>query len=425
MFKFLFLMYCFFRIKLYNGKIFVGKCLHSFEVNAGLHPIAEKYGFEIKRITRIDEVSWVDILTRRIKVLSIPSKDLVTNSQEKWKRRFIRWLGLEAREEIYVYWIYDLFTVDHGSSVLFVEGAHIAEMYSLHLPHFAVNAISNHDISGRVRLLFDFFISIKWLMVDAEPGVSVFANTAICWIIERYRFLHPNRKIILRFHDLLECLGGEKVSRESILSRVESMKEREVIDEVESYFHEDAKDLNGVYRPNGVNPDFINRFIASYRERLYCFIGASNKRSDNVVTSRKDVLRHIACEIAKIYPNAQKQCEIQISEFKRNRWISYREFVRIYSLSEVYIDLVRVNEKEGFSFRVVEALWLNRKIISNRLCLRQEVFYSPDRIFLIGYDSMERLRSFLEADLMPLSEDILRYYDSRFWWTAKDPYAAV
>lgn len=62
-------------------------------------------------------------------------------------------------------------------------------------------------------------------------------------------------------------------------------------------------------------------------------------------------------------------------------WLSYTDFIRIYVLSEVYIDLVRVNQYEGFSFRIPEALWLNRKIISNRISLQDEPFYSTDRVF--------------------------------------------
>ena len=85
------------------------------------------------------------------------------------------------------------------------------------------------------------------------------------------------------------------------------------------------------------------------------------------------------------------------------------------------MDLFRLDPNEGFSFRIPEALWLNRKIISNRLCLQKEDFYSPERIFLIGLDPIERLRSFLEKDVEPLPKKILCRYDSRLWWMEGDP----
>lgn len=102
-------------------------------------------------------------------------------------------------------------------------------------------------------------------------------------------------------------------------------------------------------------------------------------------------------------------------------WLDYADFAKLYALSEVYIDLLRVDINEGFSYRIAEALWLNRKIISNRMNLIQEPFYSPDRIFLIGRDPIEKLRSFLEKDIPPLPNNILRIYDSRLWWSNTDP----
>lgn len=55
------------------------------------------------------------------------------------------------------------------------------------------------------------------------------------------------------------------------------------------------------------------------------------------------------------------------------------------------------------------------------MILREEPFYSPERVFLIGVDPLSRLQSFLESDIEPLPESILRLYDASLWWTAEDP----
>lgn len=104
--------------------------------------------------------------------------------------------------------------------------------------------------------------------------------------------------------------------------------------------------------------------------------------------------------------------------------IPYIQFAKEYASSEIYIDLLRVNDQEGFSFRIPEALWLNRKIITNRLSILHEPFYSSDRFFIIGFDSITRLRTFLEQDLDPLPTHILKLYDTRLWWTVDDPFVS-
>lgn len=420
--RFFFLLFCFLRFKLKKNSISSDGYLYSFKANSAIEPIAKNFGYKVKVLSKIDSIPWLDILTRKVRVLSIPPRELVGNSNEKWKRRFIKWLFLDVHDEIFVYWIYSLFVADYGSNILFVEGAHVAEIFSKHFPHFNVHIISNGDCSNQVRWVFECAFVTKMLKTNREIGITIFTNTTTIWIIEIYRHLHPNRKIILRFHDMLECIARDKESREKILYIVDVLKRKKIIDVVESYSREDAQDLGGIYRPNGVNPDFLYKFISPYRENICCFIGAGNNERDNIEISREHTLKYILTEIKKIYPNADRYYMISVPNFTKNRLISYCDCVKSYSTSEIYIDLVRIDKKEGFSFRIPEALWFNRKIISNRIGLLEENFYSPERIFLIGYDPITRLRTFLEGDLSSPSEQILHYYDSRLWWTNSDPY---
>lgn len=218
MFHLLRLFYLCVRFKSRGRVIFTDGQLYGFVINSSLEFIAKRFGFKVKHIDSIDSISWLDILTRRIKVIAIPSKELVTNLNEKWKRRAIKWLLLDVRDEVFIYWMYNLFEADYGDNVLFVDGAHIAEMYSSHLPHFHVSAISNSGCSSKVRRIFECCFATNALKIDNKFGVTVFTNTISEWIIKKYRLLHPNRKIILRFHDLLEQAGGgEGTSRRDIV----------------------------------------------------------------------------------------------------------------------------------------------------------------------------------------------------------------
>lgn len=209
---------------------------------------------------------------------------------------------------------------------------------------------------------------------------------------------------------------GARLGRKEILGFVETLRREKVIDEVESYNFDDARALKGKFRPNGVNPDFVFSVDVPYRERLYSFTGTSEESQE----SRLRGFSIIDETVRKIYPKTSKWCVAENHD-PRDGWLPYCEFVKKSASAEICVDLFRLDPEEGFSFRIPEALWLNRKIISNRLCLKEEVFYSPERIFLIGVDPIERLRSFLEADIEPLSIEILNFYDTRLWWTENDP----
>ena len=74
---------------------------------------------------------------------------------------------------------------------------------------------------------------------------------------------------------------------------------------------------------------------------------------------------------------------------------------------------------------MAEALFLNRKIITNRSTAAGEPFDRPGRLFLIGRDSPETLWSFLQTEPQPLEPEALRSIDARLWWTPEDPAEAV
>lgn len=137
-----------------------------------------------------------------------------------------------------------------------------------------------------------------------------------------------------------------------------------------------------------------------------------------------EALNEIRRELRRIYPNADRWIE-ELYVLGPSTWKPYSEYLRETARAEVIVDLVRIGQEEGFSYRIPEALFLNRKIITNRLILRDEPFYSPERIFLIGIDPVSRLKTFLESDLEPLPDEVLRLYDARLWWTDEDPRRSI
>ena len=396
--------------------------VYGFGNNNSFHDLAERYFDNTGIYQTVDEVPWSDILLRRSRFSHIPSKALASTNSALWKRRFFRWLGLLVRDEILFCWLHDVVFREHGPRVLFVNSRHVSQVYSAHLSHFKVVQISNENLENRIKPIYDLAKELHDRSVDEKPGLTVFTNNTSIWLLRAYRLLHPNRRIVLRFHDLIHCqVGGHGIDGESVTRIVTQIREEGLVDEVESYHRIDAKTLHATYRPNGVDPDFVLANDVPYRERLYTFVGASSNTLRN--STRLDALAEVTEFVKMLYPNAARACVRKMADI-RGFWLPYTEFVKLYARSEVYVDLYRVDEDEGFSYRIPEALFLNRKIISNRTILLDEPFYSPERIFLIGIDPIERLKSFLETDIEPLPEEVLRLYDSRLWWTDDDPMKA-
>lgn len=391
--------------------------IYGFGSNDSIQDLAECYSDNTGIYNTVDEIPWFDILLRRCRFSSIPRKQFALTRNGLLKRRFLRWFRLVVRDEITICWLHNVVFCEHGARVLIVLSRHVKQIYSAHFPDFEIIQVSNENRESRTKAIYDLAKELRTRCLDEKKGITVFVNVTSVWLLRAYRLLHPNRRIILRFHDFISSKKNKQdVDSEDIIRLVNEMRKEGVVDEVESYCRTDAERLHALYRPNGVNPNFVLANDVSYRDRLYSFVGASQRNRKRL--ERLDTVTKI---IRKLYPNSSRFCVEQMADLHGGFWIPYSEFAKFYARSEVFVDLYRVCEDEGFSFRIPEALFLNRKIISNRVNLQNEPFYSPDRVFLIGIDPVERLQSFLENDIEPLSEDVLSFYNSRLWWTDNDP----
>lgn len=378
--------------------------------------LARHFECKTKVVNSLDEISWTEIFSRCVSFTRFPAKNFAKTKTEKLKRFALRCFGRFVGDEINICWLHEALFLDHGEKTLFTTSAHVAQLYAKHLPQFKILQVLNIKRDVDFEGVFELGEWLGERYVDEKEGITVFANVITPSFIRLYRRLHPNRRVVLRFHDILKIKPRDE--RDKIVELLKNLLATKVVDSVESYDFEDAKILRGKFRPNGVDPDFILSTDVSYRERLCHFSGASEVKSGK--TSRINDFVALMDELKTLYPNTSKWSVVKNHD-PRQKWLPYEEFVKISSRSEVCVDLFRLDPEEGFSFRIPEALWLNRKIISNRLCLRKEPFYAPERIFLIGVDPIERLRAFLEADIEPLPKEILRLYDTRLWWTEDDP----
>ena len=68
------------------------------------------------------------------------------------------------------------------------------------------------------------------------------------------------------------------------------------------------------------------------------------------------------------------------------KYINYNEYIKLLSQYNIIIDFYRFNSDEGYSFRIPEAIILNKKIITNRQIIKYESFYKPQNILLIEKD---------------------------------------
>ena len=82
--------------------------------------------------------------------------------------------------------------------------------------------------------------------------------------------------------------------------------------------------------------------------------------------------------------------------------------------SEILIDLLRPNQT-GLSFRIFEAMAMNKKIITNNKMIKKYDFYNPNNIFVIDENFTEISEDFLKKPYEKIPDFIYNKYTLNNW----------
>ena len=105
-------------------------------------------------------------------------------------------------------------------------------------------------------------------------------------------------------------------------------------------------------------------------------------------------------------------------EFKivknKDEEMPYIEIIENILKSKCIID---INQKgqSGLSLRPLEALFFNKKLLTNNKNIFQSDFYHPSNIFILGMDNLERISKFMTEDNVKLPDSIINKYEINNW----------
>jgi len=98
----------------------------------------------------------------------------------------------------------------------------------------------------------------------------------------------------------------------------------------------------------------------------------------------------------------------------RREALTYRENITQINRSRCLLELTQANQT-GLTIRCLEALFFDRKLITQNPGVRALPFYSPQRFFVLDQDDPARLADFLAAPLPPLDPAALAPYAFDGW----------
>lgn len=171
------------------------------------------------------------------------------------------------------------------------------------------------------------------------------------------------------------------------------------IDEFWTFDKNDAKKYNMKY-----NPQFYTRNVKIQDEQNkydVLFLGRPKTRKKDIV------------ELEKKLKEEGIQTNFKIIENEKD-YVSYDEYLKMIAESKCILDYNQEGQV-GLSLRPMEALFLERKLITNNTDIKNYDFYDHDNIFILGEDDINKLKEFINKPYKKINQDIIDYYDFEQW----------
>lgn len=171
------------------------------------------------------------------------------------------------------------------------------------------------------------------------------------------------------------------------------------IDEFWSYNKYDAKKYNLKYNSQFYSQEVVLKKAEVVNDIL--FLGTDK--------GRKESLNRLNTEFQTngIITN------FQIIE-KSNQYISYEKYLDLLASSKCILDY-NLEINSPLTLRVMEALFLQKKLVTNNLDIINYDFYNANNIFVIGKDNIEDIKGFIDSKYQKINPKIIEKYDFSKW----------
>lgn len=159
-------------------------------------------------------------------------------------------------------------------------------------------------------------------------------------------------------------------------------------------------------------------YAEEYRKHLL-FLGADKNRGRQMAELKQWLQKSgLQCDIWVLSSSKNKKYLEEISEVLIQEPLTYGQYLNEVKQCGILLDIVQSGQK-ALTMRVMESVFLSRKLITNNTEIVNYDFYHPNNIFVLpqtwNEDMVERIREFVDKPFVPYSKEIIAKYDFEHW----------
>lgn len=140
------------------------------------------------------------------------------------------------------------------------------------------------------------------------------------------------------------------------------------------------------------------------------FIGLDKGRSQKLIDLSK-TLKPIGINL-NLYLVRDRTSKYSTFDYKPK--VSYNEIILMINNSKALLDFNQ-DGQTGLTLRTMEGLFFEKKIVTNNISILNYDFYNSQNIFILGKDSLNDLRGFLDSPYEKIPEIIKNQYLFSNW----------
>ena len=249
-----------------------------------------------------------------------------------------------------------------------------------------IYALNSNNFMFKILKKFQIIILGKWKKnIKKYNKIIIFESLYDKKISKTIRKKNPHCKIIVYFWNFIDEHNKYVLKDANV-------------DEFWTFDKQDSDKYKLKY-----NPQFYTKEIKIENNK--------NKNKDIVFLGRsKDRKNEIL-----VIDNIMKEKGL-ITDFKiiDKDFVSYDKYLEMLSDTKSILDY---NQKGqcGLTLRPMEALFLEKKPITNNKDIKNYNFYNPNNIFILGEDNIEEIHKFIDKPYEKIDKEIIEYYDFEQW----------
>lgn len=177
--------------------------------------------------------------------------------------------------------------------------------------------------------------------------------------------------------------------------------------EIWSYSIEDCKKYNLQYNTTFYFDNLVNNKLQNNEKNNILFVGRDKGRLNSLLSWKKQLdYQGISSQFYIIGDKNSK-------DYKYQKPLQYNKIIELINRSNVIIDYY-VDEYAGLSLRTMEALFLNKKLITNNKIISSYDFYNENNIYIVNKD-LDDIKKFLQKEMVVIDNKIKEQYLFSNW----------